>query len=216
MRYVVKQIANIRRSPGFTSKDAFDVVGATQVGDQIESADDPVTVDGLQWVLSGRGWVAISDPQGEIILAAVNGPQLANPVGGKFPVTQLYGENSQVYAALGFKGHTGIDWGLPVGSEIYAMDAGRVVRLDTDPPGYGLFVKIQHVWGESLYAHLSGARVAIGDQVAKGQCIALSGNSGWSTGPHLHAQVRLNPYNTGDGMNGCSDFLHFLTQKFSR
>ncbi len=93
--------------------------------------------------------------------------------------------------------HTGIDVAMPTGSLIYAADGGKVVEVGYSG-GYGLMVKIDHGENiETLYAHLSDTYVSVGDMVFKGEKIALSGNTGTSTGPHLHFEVRKigNPIN---------------------
>ena len=87
--------------------------------------------------------------------------------------------------------HTGIDVGLPTGSSIKAADGGTVIYSGYDS-GYGYAIRISHGDGMvTLYAHNSKLLVKKGDKVYKDQKIALSGNSGRSTGPHLHFEVRV-------------------------
>ncbi|SCZ76593.1 M23 family metallopeptidase [Acidaminobacter hydrogenoformans] len=87
--------------------------------------------------------------------------------------------------------HNGIDIGLPTGSSIKAADGGTVIFSGYDG-GYGYTVRISHGDGMvTVYAHNSKLQVKKGDKVYKGQQIALSGNSGSSTGPHLHFEVRI-------------------------
>ena len=88
--------------------------------------------------------------------------------------------------------HAGIDLAVPVGSEIRATGGGRVIQTGNDP-NYGLFIRITHGAGyESMYGHLSRLVVARGDAVTEGQVIGLSGNTGRSTAPHLHFEIRVN------------------------
>lgn len=90
------------------------------------------------------------------------------------------------------KRHEGIDIGLPVGSDIKAADGG-VVTLAAYSSSYGNYIIIDHGGNMStLYAHNSKLLVKKGDKVYKGQVIAKSGNTGRSTGPHLHFEVRKN------------------------
>lgn len=90
------------------------------------------------------------------------------------------------------KRHEGIDIGLPVGSDVKAADGG-VVTLAAYSSSYGNYVIIDHGGNMStLYAHNSKLLVKKGDKVYKGQIIAKSGNTGRSTGPHLHFEVRKN------------------------
>jgi len=88
--------------------------------------------------------------------------------------------------------HPGIDLAVPEGSKVKASGGGIVQRAGTDS-AYGLFVLLQHPSGyQTMYGHLSRILVSRGDTVAGGQVIALSGNTGRSTAPHLHFEVRLN------------------------
>ena len=87
--------------------------------------------------------------------------------------------------------HPGIDLAVPEGSDVRASGGGVVERAGTDS-SYGLFVLLQHPSGyQTMYGHLSRSLVSRGDSVAAGQVIALSGNTGRSTAPHLHFEVRL-------------------------
>ncbi len=88
--------------------------------------------------------------------------------------------------------HTGVDIKAPYGSPIHAPGAGRVVKVGY-MNGYGLRVVIAHDYGIStVYAHLKRSKVKEGQFVKRGQLIALSGNSGRTTGTHLHYEVRIN------------------------
>lgn len=86
--------------------------------------------------------------------------------------------------------HSGLDLAVPVGSDVRASGGGVVRRSGTDP-AYGLFVLLAHPDGyETMYGHLSRVLVLQGDTVRVGQVIALTGNSGRSTAPHLHFEIR--------------------------
>lgn len=88
--------------------------------------------------------------------------------------------------------HEGIDIGAPIGTHITAADAGRVSFAGTKG-AYGKLVIIDHENGyQTYYAHASKIHVKQGDRVYKGQHIANVGNTGRSTGPHLHFEVRKN------------------------
>ncbi len=87
------------------------------------------------------------------------------------------------------KMHKGTDIPMPTGSDVRTAGPGTVVSVG-QVSGYGLQVVIDHGDGVTTrYAHLSSAAVHPGDTVARGQVIAASGNSGRSTGPHLHFEV---------------------------
>lgn len=98
------------------------------------------------------------------------------------------------YPSGGF--HGALDWGIPVGTEVYAAEDGVVLTAGWSNSGYGNYVCLQHANGlRTYYAHGNGTfYVSQGDVVKRGQLIMLSGNSGRSTGPHLHFEVRVSPY----------------------
>lgn len=88
--------------------------------------------------------------------------------------------------------HTGIDIGLPTGTAVKAADGGKVIFSGTKG-AYGKCIIVDHGANiQTLYAHNSKLLVKKGDKVFKGQTIANSGNTGRSTGPHLHFEVRKN------------------------
>ncbi len=87
--------------------------------------------------------------------------------------------------------HYGIDIAAPVDSEVIAPAAGRVVFVG-EKPGYGLYLIIRHGHGLTThYGHLNRILVTPGQRVQAGEPIARSGNTGVSTGPHLHYELRL-------------------------
>ncbi len=111
-------------------------------------------------------------------------------------ITQYFGNTKFAQSgAYNGKGHNGIDLGTPIGTPVKAALSGVVVETgNTDKyPGcysYGKWVLIKHGNGlATLYAHLSDIVVKDGQQVKTGQVIAYSGNTGYSTGPHLHFTV---------------------------
>ena len=89
--------------------------------------------------------------------------------------------------------HKGLDFPGSIGTEIYATGEGVVVKAGYNKSGYGNEVVIKHHAGYSTrYAHLNKLNVKVGEKVKRGQLIAFMGNTGKSTGPHLHYEVRLN------------------------
>jgi murein DD-endopeptidase MepM/ murein hydrolase activator NlpD len=94
-----------------------------------------------------------------------------------------YGENRGSHI------HAGIDISCPVGTEIRAAHGGKV-SYGEDPAGYGTYIDLVGNTVVTRYAHLSARKVPDGADVRAGDLIALSGNSGHTTGPHLHFEVR--------------------------
>lgn len=112
-------------------------------------------------------------------------PPLANPVNP----SSTYGPRKHPIDGV-VKNHTGIDYPVPEGTPVLASAPGKVVEVK-NRGGYGLLVRVDHGGGnETWYTHLSAANVKEGDLVKQGQALAKSGNSGKSTGPHLHYEVR--------------------------
>lgn len=88
--------------------------------------------------------------------------------------------------------HTGVDFATPIGTPVYATADGVVTSANFSTGGYGYLVKIDHSLGfMTYYAHLNKIVVQKGMFVKRGQLIAYSGNTGQSTGPHLHYEIRF-------------------------
>jgi murein DD-endopeptidase MepM/ murein hydrolase activator NlpD len=112
---------------------------------------------------------------------------------GRFiwPVPQFYKVSSH-YGKRGSRNHDGIDIPAPKGTPIVSVDHGVVVYSDNGIRGYGNMIVIAHS-NEifTVYAHNKTNKVDKGDKVKKGQRIAEIGNTGRSTGPHLHFEIRV-------------------------
>jgi len=99
------------------------------------------------------------------------------------------------------KMHYGMDFSAKIGTEIYATGDGVISKVKRSKRGYGNYVKINHGFGyETLYAHMSKYIVKKGQKVKRGEVIGYVGNTGISTAPHLHYEVRkdnkkINPVN---------------------
>jgi len=115
--------------------------------------------------------------------------RLIYPVNG--PITSPYGY--RVHPISGdVRLHTGVDFGVGYGTPIRASDSGSVIH-STWMGGYGNVVIVDHGGGIStLYAHQSSCAVGVGAKVKQGQTIGYVGSTGYSTGPHLHFEVRVN------------------------
>jgi len=123
------------------------------------------------------------------------GGQFAWPLNGatNYVVTCRHGWRTyQIYGYTTTDYHNGIDLRCVTGTEVYAANAGTVV-IATYHASYGYYVLIDHGGGYStLYAHNSQLLVTPGQKVERGQVISLSGSTGYSSGPHLHFEIRVN------------------------
>jgi murein DD-endopeptidase MepM/ murein hydrolase activator NlpD len=89
--------------------------------------------------------------------------------------------------------HYGMDFTAPVGTKIYATGDGVVKEVESEYGGFGKYVVIDHGFGyETLYGHMSKFNVRVGERVKRGSVIGYVGNSGTSTGPHVHYEVHRN------------------------
>lgn len=117
-------------------------------------------------------------------------PSIESPAGSGYVwpagvrrITQYYGLR-----------HTGVDIAGPIGTPLYASKAGTVIRSQCGwNGGYGCYIIIDHGGGvTTLYGHASKLIATVGQRVDQGEVIALMGNTGRSTGPHIHFEVRTN------------------------
>lgn len=89
--------------------------------------------------------------------------------------------------------HTGVDFSADIGADVYATGDGVVEVLEVESWGYGKSIVINHGFGyKTRYAHLSAFKVKQGQKIKRGELIGLVGNTGKSTGPHLHYEVEMN------------------------
>ncbi|MDN5746324.1 MAG: M23 family metallopeptidase, partial [Nocardioidaceae bacterium] len=102
-------------------------------------------------------------------------------------------EGASLTSGYGFRWgrlHAGQDYSASIGTPLRAMGAGTVVGAGP-MSGYGIYIDIQYADGSvSRYGHLSSVAAVAGQQVAAGEAVAYSGNTGRSTGPHLHMEIR--------------------------
>ncbi|MFJ7421359.1 M23 family metallopeptidase [Streptomyces uncialis] len=113
--------------------------------------------------------------------------------------------------------HSGQDFAIPTGTPVMSVSGGTVVKAGPngggDGPAYGNAVVVKHNNGKySQYAHLSKVNVSVGQKVNAGTVIALSGNTGNSSGPHLHFEIRTTP-NYGSSVNPAA-YLSSMGVKF--
>jgi len=139
------------------------------------------------------------------------GGEMAWPTPGYATITSGYGMRMHPIFFI-YRLHTGIDIGAPKGAPIIAVNDG-VVILASYSTSYGNYVMVDHGGGvTTLYAHGSKICSEVGQEVKKGDTIMLVGSTGWSTGDHLHFEVRIDgqtqdplPYITSNKMSSTKD-----------
>lgn len=129
--------------------------------------------------------VAIAEPAGPLTRPIVfEEPVPGFAINSRFGMRRLGGER-------GARMHKGVDIAAPRGTSVNSSAEGQVVRIGYQSGGYGNFIELLHPNGlTTFYAHLSRIDVASGDRVSGGERIGLVGSTGYSTGPHLHFEVR--------------------------
>ncbi len=111
-----------------------------------------------------------------------------------------------IYKIMHF--HTGMDFTAPTGTEIYATGDGTIEKAENEGNGYGIHVVINHNYGyQTLYGHMSRVNVKPGQKVKRGEVIGYVGNTGTSSGPHVHYEVIKN----GEKINPVNFFYSDLT-----
>lgn len=117
-------------------------------------------------------------------------PTYIKPISGGRQSSGFGRRNAPTKGASSY--HKGVDWATPTGTNVYASCGGTVVKAGWGR-GYGYVIYIDHEDGrQTRYGHLSKVLVSVGQQVKQGDRIALSGNTGVSTGPHLHFEILIN------------------------
>jgi murein DD-endopeptidase MepM/ murein hydrolase activator NlpD len=144
----------------------------------------------------------------EVIEMAKNKEQLLASIPAIQPVANK--DMKRVASGFGFrihpiykvsKMHAGMDFSAPVGTDIFSTGDGKVIQVINARSGYGKHVVIDHGFGyRTLYAHMSAIDVKRGQKVKRGDVIGKIGNTGTSSGPHLHYEVikdgkKINPAN---------------------
>jgi murein DD-endopeptidase MepM/ murein hydrolase activator NlpD len=146
------------------------------------NSENPVLEVGMQLIVPGgeKEYVART-------ITSYTGPVPEGAAGSGLFDWPVLGYISQGY----WYAHRAIDIAAPTGTAVRAADGGYVSFAGWTDIGYGYLIVIDHNNGfSSYYAHLSNFYVAAGQAVSRGQVIAAVGNTGWSTGPHTHFEIR--------------------------
>jgi hypothetical protein len=138
------------------------------------------------------------------------------PFIGRYDITQYFGETLFDYSKFGLIGHNGIDYATPLNTPLLASSDGVIGRVGYENGGYGNYVRINADWGgRVITAHMNKYIVKLNQHVSAGDLIGYSGNTGFSSAPHLHFEVRPNTEPTNNGYNGAIDPLPYLDSGIS-
>ncbi len=145
--------------------------------------------------------------QKELMIECIPSIQPLNLADSRIRISALYGYRvDPIYRVQQM--HDGIDFAGPMRTPIYATGNGRVIDAAYSFHGYGNMIIVDHGFGyKTRYAHLSEIKVKRGDVVTRGNVIALLGNTGKSTGPHLHYEV----LHKGSAVNPINFFSNDIT-----
>ncbi len=142
--------------------------------------------------------------------------RLIHPIDKVF-ITQGFRARPEVYAQFGLNGHNGIDYRTrfidsPLGRRyVIAAADGVIEEVRYDTKGYGIHIRQRMDDGSLLiYGHLSKPYAAIKSRVKAGDRIGLTGNTGFSSAPHLHFEVRPAPLESGNGYKGAVNPMLYL------
>ncbi|PKP02460.1 MAG: peptidase M23 [Bacteroidetes bacterium HGW-Bacteroidetes-6] len=168
----------------------FDVV---ENGDLLKSTYKKLSEINSRLITQGKSFSDLTNMvrNKERMLASI--PSIMPVDKNKIHISSGFGWRQNPFTRSGSQFHPGIDFAGKIGTPIYATGDGIVTDPLGSMTGYGNVIVIEHGYGfETLYAHLSKKLVNVGDKVKRGQIIGLLGNTGPSTGPHIHYEVHRN------------------------
>jgi murein DD-endopeptidase MepM/ murein hydrolase activator NlpD len=187
-----KQIVGKQKLPKLPKKDKeFENQGGPFINNNLTEQDVQIALQTLMNRMQKR-----EDVYNETESILLKQSVIKDTLPDLYPVSVGYRSSSygwRIDPMLGVRSfHEGLDFSAAEGDDIKATASGIVIAAGK-APDYGNYVKIKHGGGiETRYAHASKLLVKKGDLVNKDQVIALVGNTGRSTGPHLHYEIRLN------------------------
>ena len=136
-----------------------------------------------------------------------------SPIPGTPLITQGFAQNPDIYRQFGFIGHNGIDFELDIGTTVYAPHDGIAEIHDDGDEGYGLYLVITTDKRKSILGHLQEVFYTEGQFIHQGNPVAKSGNSGFSSNPHLHWTFKILHngvvQNRNNGFEGAIDVTEF-------
>lgn len=196
---------------GLTHKQVLRIVGMfkgridfrkdVQKGDQFKvlfdkNIDDSAKIVAVQLTLSGKDYRAFRYDDGqfydETASNLTSGTFLRYPTTANFRLSSGFSPNRRNPVTGIVQPHNGTDFAVPIGTKVIATGDAIVVKA-ASTPSTGRYVVLRHNGKYStVYMHMSKLLVRSGQRVKQGQAVGLSGNTGRSTGPHIHYEVRIN------------------------
>lgn len=179
-------------------ENEFDIIGSVQKGDKFSiktkiNNHNEIYISSFYYSGSKKDFFVISDGNNnaydEYGNKLIRRPYYAFPLAKKYKVSSEFNLKRQ-HPVTGFlTPHLGTDYAVPIGTPTQSIADGIVVKSSYNRFA-GNYINIRHSNGSlSRYLHLSRSNVAAGDHVTKGQIIGLTGNTGRTTGPHLHLEL---------------------------
>jgi len=187
-----KQIVGKQKLPSLPKKEKeYENQGGPFINHKLRDQDVQIALQALMKKIQIR-----EDIYNETESILLKQSVLKDTLPDLYPVNVGYNSSSYGWRVDPFLGirsfHEGLDFSASEGDQIKATASGMVIAAGK-APDYGNYVKIKHGGGiETRYAHASKILVKKGDLVSKDEVIALVGNTGRSTGPHLHYEIRFN------------------------
>jgi murein DD-endopeptidase MepM/ murein hydrolase activator NlpD len=177
------------RKAGYGGVDRYSDLAGFINSDLLISYRSRIDVISNMAKVQNESFRAIAEKAGEWKMEMDHQPMIS-PVDVKFRLGDGF-KFREVHPVLGTpRWHYGQDFEVPYGTEVYATGNGTVIESGWNSMGFGNFVIIDHGYGlRSTYGHLSQISVSQGMSIKRGDMIGLSGNTGTSSGPHLHYQI---------------------------
>lgn len=201
------EINNLQERAGISEVESS--LQKTKSSESQGGLEMPVEADMLLAIAKSRLPGLASDLKGEVrpALEETLDREEARPVGipikGNIKVTSEFGLRQNPFGRKNYEFHSGLDFRGAYGSPIHVTAPGVVIKADWSG-GYGYHVIVDHGYGyQTLYAHLSGMAVKAGMQIERDRVVGYLGNTGRSSGPHLHYGV----YRSGHAVNP-KDYLN--------
>jgi murein DD-endopeptidase MepM/ murein hydrolase activator NlpD len=214
-------ISSTFRNPGYGGVDRYREFKGLANGQLIISAHEKLDDIRNLATVQKESFKSISERSSEWINEFEHIPWIC-PVDISFPRGDgiKFREVHPVYGTPAW--HWGQDFNCPYGTEVYATGDGKVIYAGKSDNGFGYYVEIDHGYGfQSIYGHLSKINVPVGMNIKRGDMLGLSGNSGTSSGPHLHYQIELNgahqnPLNFFNDDLSREEYFKMITQLSSK